>query len=102
MLGDLFTKPTQGSLFRKKIKFIINLWTDNLFRYDKKRSQECVVSTDPTYKRWTQGSMPHPEPRRCSDVVSGQDGIRPGPSMTQDVLRPGPSKDLTRVGIRPD
>ena len=50
MLGGLFAKPTQGSLFRNFRKLILNLWTDDLYRYDPKRSQECVESTDLLHK----------------------------------------------------
>ena len=50
MLGDLFTKPTQGSLFCNILKLILNLWTDNIYRYDPKISQECFGSKDLTYK----------------------------------------------------
>ena len=86
----------------KTFKLIINLWKDNIYRYDKKRSHECVVSTDPTYEQRTHGSLTHPESRIWSDVVHGHYGIRPVPSMTQDGLRTGPSKYHTQVGTRPD
>ena len=57
---------------------------------------------DRTYKRQTGDGLNHPEPRSWSDIVRGQDEIRPGLSTTKDVLRPVPSKNLNRVGIRPD
>ena len=50
ILGNFFTKPTQGSIFRKFRKFILNLWTDGLYRYNTKRSQKCVGFTDSKYK----------------------------------------------------
>ena len=50
MLGDLFTKPTQGSLFCKFRKFILGLWTDDIYIYGLKMSQEYVESIYPTYK----------------------------------------------------
>ena len=48
ILGDFFTKLTQGELFSKLRKSIINLWADYLYRYDTKISQECVGYTYPT------------------------------------------------------
>ena len=102
MLGDFFTKTNQGSLFRKLHKLIINLRTDDIYRYDTKISQECFGYPYPLYKQQTDDSMLHPEPSRWSDIVRGQDGIRPGPSMNKAVLKPGPSRDRTRVGIRHD
>ena len=50
MLGDFFTKPTQGSLFCKFRKFILGLWTDDIYIYGLKISQEYVESIYPTYK----------------------------------------------------
>ena len=95
MLGDFFTKTNQGSLFRKLHKLIINLRTDDLYIYDPKISQECVVSIYPMYKRQTDDNLTNTEPRSWSEVVRGHDGIRPDPSTTKVVLRLGPSKDHT-------
>ena len=102
MLGDFFTKHNQGSLIRKFRELMINLWTDNLYIYDTKRSQEFVGYTYPTYKQQTDSSLYHKELRIWYNIVRVQDGISPGPSMTQSGLSPGPGKYCAWVGISPD
>ena len=61
-----------------------------------------VGSTYPTYERRTDGIRPHLETKSCSDILRGQYGISPGPSINKDGLRPVPSKNITQVGMIPD
>ena len=46
MLADFFTKPLQGSLFRKFRALILNLSGDDMLCLDRVTSQECVESID--------------------------------------------------------
>ncbi len=45
MLGDMFTKPLQGSLFRKFRNLILNLPDDVPLPITTTRSQECVETS---------------------------------------------------------
>ena len=49
MHGDFFTKPTQGSKFRKHRSFIMNVPEDLPLPITTTRPQECVATSSPSW-----------------------------------------------------
>ena len=66
MLGYFFTKPTQGSLFCKFRKLILNLWTDDLYRYYPKYHRSLL------YQQILCMNDLHMEVCPIQNLVSGQ------------------------------